>query len=378
MPCDDRIDGSLHDSPCANTGSRKTATTTSASAVLSASNGVHTTGPVPLYLIVPTVMAEVKRLHVSIPYARRVHFSATTNRRNPGIFFDLIKACALLHRFEREDYGGGIRADRSDFETAARIYAAINSDAGGQETKLTKNEAAAIKTVEAMGWSVFTIRMLQDALGLSYQQTYRILHGYASRGTIYSGLLEKCPAVSYLDTTVSSDVDGYLVRRREHLFSFDPEAYRRWTAGAHVWLDRDPPDDDTFAPGMHRDGTEDVQRTGTEGRPRSTYSREKRERSLSHSTLLHQTEGAHTTPDPRVAAGVCVCAIRVQVNTGEGGWPRRPRSKITSRIAPRLVATRKCRAVQSGAAVQTGPGWCPCRACYARLVRAWNGGRGIA
>ncbi|WP_342676930.1 hypothetical protein [Methanofollis sp. UBA420] len=62
MPGDDRIDGSLHDSPCANTGSRKTATTTSASSVLSASNGVHTTGPVPLYLIAPTVMAEVKRL----------------------------------------------------------------------------------------------------------------------------------------------------------------------------------------------------------------------------------------------------------------------------------------------------------------------------
>jgi hypothetical protein len=25
-----------------------------------------------------------ERLHVSIPYARRVQFSATTNRRNPG------------------------------------------------------------------------------------------------------------------------------------------------------------------------------------------------------------------------------------------------------------------------------------------------------
>ncbi|MDD4255132.1 MAG: hypothetical protein PHP59_07115, partial [Methanofollis sp.] len=111
-----------------------------------------------------------ERLHVSIPYAEAVHFSATTNRRNPGMLFDLIKACALLHRFQREAYDGGIRADRSDFAAAARIYAAINGEAGGQETKLTKNEAAAIKTVEAMGWSMFTVRMLQDVLGLSYHQ----------------------------------------------------------------------------------------------------------------------------------------------------------------------------------------------------------------
>ncbi|MDK2974988.1 MAG: hypothetical protein PWP08_1359, partial [Methanofollis sp.] len=102
-------------------------------------------------------------------------------------------ASALLHRFQRERYDGGIRADRSDFETATRIYAAINGDAGGQETKLTKNEAAALETVEAMGWSVFTIRMLQEALGLSYHQTRRILHGYNNGGSSYTGLLEKCP-----------------------------------------------------------------------------------------------------------------------------------------------------------------------------------------
>ncbi|MDK2974742.1 MAG: hypothetical protein PWP08_1113, partial [Methanofollis sp.] len=185
-----------------------------------------------------------ERLHVSIPYARSVHFSVTTNRRNPGMLFDLIKASALLNRFRRERIEGGIRADRSDFETAARIYATINGESGGQETKLTKNESAALETVEAMGWDQFTIKMLQEALGLSYHQTYRILHGYVSRGTTYSGLLEKCPAVSFFDTMVTEDGEGYAVRRREHLFSFDRVVYRRWARGAAVWIDEGSDRDD--------------------------------------------------------------------------------------------------------------------------------------
>jgi len=90
-----------------------------------------------------------------------------------------------------------------------------------------------------MGWEQFTIKMLQEALGLSYHQTYRILHGYTSRGTAYSGLLEKCPAVSFFDTMVTEDVEGYATRRREHLFSFDCTVYRRWAHGGGVWLDGD-------------------------------------------------------------------------------------------------------------------------------------------
>ena len=357
-----------------------------------------------------------ERIHVSVPYARAVHFSATTNRRNPGMLFDLVKACAILHRFQREEYEGGIRAARADFETAARIYAAINSDAGGQETKLTKNEAAAIKTVEAMGWSVFTTRMLQDALGLSYHQTRRILHGYNNGGTTYSGLLEKCPAVGFVDTTISEEVEGYQVRRREHQFSFNREVYRRWTGGATVWIDPDPPDDDTFAPHVHRNGTDEVQQTRTEEQGESDYSREREESSLSHSTILHQNTGSPTPPDPRVAAGVCVCDPCAGEHTGEGMAKKAPIENHVHNRSP-FGCNPKVQggAIRCGSANRTGVltlpgvldhtefsrvstdlGRCTgcregravfrsadgrtvlCEGCYARLVRAWNEGRGIA
>lgn len=67
--------------------------------------------------------------------------------------------------------------------------------------------------LETVGREQFTIKMLQEALGLSYHQTYRVLHGYASRGTTCSGLLDKCPAVSFFDTMIPEDGEGYAVRR---------------------------------------------------------------------------------------------------------------------------------------------------------------------
>ncbi len=72
-----------------------------------------------------------------------------------------------------------------------------------------------------MGVEVFTVRRLQSALGLSYHQTYRLLHGYTNNRATYTGILDKCPAVSYIDATVAGEMVevGETVRRREHYFS---------------------------------------------------------------------------------------------------------------------------------------------------------------
>ena len=64
-------------------------------------------------------------------------------------------------------------------------------------------------------------------MGLSYQKIRRLLNGCVSRGTPYFGLLEKCPAISLYDATVTEDGGcGVTVRRREQYFTFDNEVYR--------------------------------------------------------------------------------------------------------------------------------------------------------
>jgi len=102
---------------------------------------------------------------------------------------------------------------------------------------MTRNEAAALATIARMGWVSFTVRMLQQAIGLSYHQVRRILQGYTARGTVYCGLLEKCPALAVVDVTVIDESTGTTVRRHESHFQFDAERYREWVAELAVWLE---------------------------------------------------------------------------------------------------------------------------------------------
>ena len=193
-----------------------------------------------------------QRIAIRIPYAMSIQFSSAANRRNPVMFFDLIK-CHALFRFMQvpsTEVDGMIQIDatRADFDAAAKLYRAINQEIGSQEAKLTRNEAAALRTIERMGWEQFTIKMLQDAMGLSYSQTRRILQGYSAKGAVYAGLLEKCPAVSMVDATVIDDTSGVVIRRHEHLFQFDVRGYREWMGGLAVWLDDDGDDGNDSPP----------------------------------------------------------------------------------------------------------------------------------
>ena len=79
-----------------------------------------------------------------------------------------------------------------------------------------------------------------------------MIKGYDSRGKNYTGLLEKCPALSFTDRTVTmNDEEGVSVRRRTEAFTWSRDIYRQWMNGGACWLDPDPQDDD------HNDGEDD-------------------------------------------------------------------------------------------------------------------------
>jgi len=161
---------------------------------------------------------------------------AKSNRRNPEMFFSIIKAYAMLRFMQREHHqvGGGpyIFATLDDFHNAARLFKFLNGDGGGQETKLTRREAEIMGAINKLGDVEFTISQLQEVTKLSYNIIYRVLHCYQGREQTYSGLLEKCPEISYVDRTVVMDEEiGRSLRRRVHAFQFNRELYILWSAG---------------------------------------------------------------------------------------------------------------------------------------------------
>ena len=191
-----------------------------------------------------------ERLHVVIPYSTRVEFQSKANRRNPEMFYSLIKAHALLFSMQRERFplesgGSYIVATLEDFYAAAILFGQLNGSVGGQETKLTRREAEMLVVISKRGDVEFTIQQLQEATNLSYQSVHRALQGYNCRGQTYSGLLDKCPAISFTDRTVVSEDDtGRSVRRRTHAYQFNFDVYRLWSAGGAVWLRNDDKDGD--------------------------------------------------------------------------------------------------------------------------------------
>jgi len=369
-------------------------------------------------------------LHVRVPFAPRIHFSTAQNRRNPGMLFDLIKCHARLCFLQRErDEHGSIIATRDDFEYARRLFIDLTGDTGAQETKQTRNEAAALASIAKMGLEVFTIKQLQEVLGLSYHQVYRLLKGYRNGRGFYTGILDKCPAVSYIDATVAEDIYGMEVKHREHYFSFDVGLYKHWTARAEIWLEdemedensvpRDPGDhreNDTLAPGLPDTGVNEEHADSCSG---SENSEGDTERGTSSDPSFHHLPGTQNKQ-----AGVCDTSPRACVSgSGENISHAGPQKSLISYSGQQMDSSfstslrkdmqRKEKSAKSEKPFRMDPlpglldhrdfvrvkiplNRCDiclegiavfrcaekqvevCEGCYARMVREWNEEKGIS
>lgn len=306
-----------------------------------------------------------ERLHVVIPYAKRIQFQTQTNRRNPEMLLGLVKAHAFLYSLQRERLEvkgvACIMANHADFDGAVRLYSLLNGSTGGQTTKLTKMESDLLGTITTLKWVEFTIPMLQKATGLSNAVLHRLIHGYTSRGAAYSGLLEKCPAVAYTDRTVVSEDEqtGFSTRRRTNAYTFDRELFRKWMAGGAVWLDDEPGqdlDDPTESRQSHSTITEDSVRLGNEdsttdsGVPnKNTSLNVQNSESSSNSDLTRGDASAGASArahvsDPENSA-------RPETETGpdpQNSEPQDPQPPITSRKHAQPAAGQDVSAVGRG------------------------------
>lgn len=264
---------------------------------------------------------------VVIPYADRIRFQSSENRRNPDMLLDLIKTNAVLMQKQREqqevDGMTCIIATEEDFTAAARLFAALHGESGGQVTKLTRKEAELIDAIRDMHLEEVTIAQMQSATGWSHSVIYKMLHGYTSRGYQYSGLLEKCPAISFHDRTVTTGDEGLSTQRRSKVFTWNPYLYDAWAEGGAVWLSGPTGGDDSDDGGnAGNDGPSQQiagssrEKRGHEEEDNSDLTQKKREK---YSTAEEVNVCSGGDPAP---AGVCTPVHDPGVSADEG--PRLP------------------------------------------------------
>jgi hypothetical protein len=270
-------------------------------------------------------------------FAKRIRFSNVKNRRNPLMFFDMIKSVAALRFLQRDrrDLPDGmirVYATEADFHTATAIFAALHGVAGSQGEKLTKREADVLNIIVKAGLAEFTIQKVQALSKLSYFQVYRMMQGYASHGANYTGLLDKCPAISTLERSTSARDDNGegTIRRRVVSYTFDAQVYRHWRTGGLVWLgepeigtdDQDPdPGEDglhhlqhdctTFAADVAKNKNEEM---GATGGTDTVSSCVQDDRSLFAADL----ESTQTPLITEGARGLCVCDPAICCKQNEG------------------------------------------------------------
>jgi len=206
------------------------------------------------------IWEELHPVWVVIPFAERIRFQSSENRRNPDMLLDLIRTNAALCQQQREkNIVNGICcviASEKDFFEAARLYVGLNGEKGGQAHKLTKRESSLLKIIASMSRSEVTVSELQHATGWTNSTTNKLLHGYRSYGKSYSGLLEKCPAISVLDRTESRGDGGCTTHRRSKAYLWDSVLYEAWMKGGSIWIAGDGSGNDQTPPGSG-DGDED-------------------------------------------------------------------------------------------------------------------------
>ena len=85
-------------------------------------------------LVCHEICRQVQPVHVVIPYAKRIRFTSSSNRRNPGMLLDLIKSHAALFQFQRQRVNRNgvdvVIASKEDFNFASLIYLELNSVSG--------------------------------------------------------------------------------------------------------------------------------------------------------------------------------------------------------------------------------------------------------
>lgn len=150
---------------------------------------------------------------VVIPFADRIEWRDTANRRNFSIFLDMVYAYAVLrHKVREVDDKGRLIAQEQDFEDAKELY---SSRADLQGLKLTAQEKKVIEIINQTGMIEGT--ELQKIVGVSKVRLSQLINGKNSKPE--SGLAYKIPEL-HIEKVTKREDDTTVTRNYYSLHNF--------------------------------------------------------------------------------------------------------------------------------------------------------------
>lgn len=114
-------------------------------------------------------------IDIRIPFGDRINWLDDSNRRNPGLFMDLLVAFTAIYRYQREkDTEGYYLANEADFNTAKALFS--DKDAEELVKRLTKKERETLDFMLSRPDGV-TQDELAEQLKVSRQRAGQIIYG---------------------------------------------------------------------------------------------------------------------------------------------------------------------------------------------------------
>ena len=145
------------------------------------------------------IFRSIKEMFISVvvPFADRIEWRGSDNRRNLSMFLDMVKVYTIFHHKQREskelpDGGYALCATEADFAGAVKLY---EPRAKAQANKLNDREMRIIDFLASYGTA--TTKTISDYVKIPYKSTQHILCGRADRPG--AGLLGKVKELSVED-----------------------------------------------------------------------------------------------------------------------------------------------------------------------------------
>ncbi len=316
------------------------------------------------------ILKEQGLVYVQLPFARRIRMASVRNRRNADVLFDMIRSHALINLYRRKrrtlkDGRLTLVATEEDFHAAAALFVELHTTGGSLTSKFDRTEQLALSLASHYRAERFDIPDLQRWTGWNYQKARRLMLGYDSRGSRYPGLLDKSPALSLVDQTVTEiDGEGRDVKRRSLVFTFDEETYRKSLYSGQVWLEEEGSVSNVSRPDpAERPAERTVQGQPTGGSPNEAITAERKTTTYSRSKDKPGTGASGKASPPAFSPP----AERGGEKNGEPGDKGESAGEASSQV---LSAQRPAAETAERAAIDPHrfapigePRWEPCSVC---------------